>query len=212
MRRCWNAQAGHARVWRNAIDGGLAGEGAFSVLHVAVVGAARQVVLTLKRDRPGDGHLPACRRCRGLHRGRRGCRDRHRGGRCRRLTVGGRRGGVLAGIRLRVAPLRRWVTRRRRVARIRGRRCGSPGWLRVILFFWAPCQNHRQSENDQGREGCARQARSHARSPSHALASSTPGIIVNLLGKGPPRRRATPKHCLPLISGDRPAEPQSLGQ
>jgi hypothetical protein len=153
VRRGWNAEAHRALVGRDAVSGRLTRKRAFSVLHVAVVGSAGNVVLALKRDRSGNGHLRRGRRTGRGRRHRRGC-DRRRW-----LRIGGGRCWVLVRIRLlRLLGVRRL---RRRVAlrRIPGRRGrGRGGRLRIVLFFCARDKNdasRRQRGGYQERSHCS---------------------------------------------------------
>jgi hypothetical protein len=151
-----HAKAQTALVRRDAVRGRLAREGAFSVLKVAAMRPTRDVVLTLKGNRPRHCHLPArggrgCRsgrrsrsRCRGGRALRRGgirtVRSRCRGGRRIRLLLVSRlrlRIG-LRGIALGRIPLGRIGSRRR--SRRRG----------IILLFHAGGEN-----SEKGRQGSA---------------------------------------------------------
>src|ERR1700722_3159700 len=73
-----DAESPRARVRREAVGRRLTGEGALSVLQVAVVRSAGHVVLALKGQRARGGHLP-----------RAGRRRRRRAGGYAGLPVGG---------------------------------------------------------------------------------------------------------------------------
>ena len=133
-----------ALVRRDAVCRRLARERALAVLQVAVVRPARDIVLTLKGDRSGYRHLPACGRDSRRSGWRRGCRSG--GGRTllssRIRAVGrggsGRRLLGVRGLRLRIrlrraVPLGRvWL---RRIGGRCRRRCG------VVLLFCAAAEN-----------------------------------------------------------------------
>ncbi len=152
-RRGWDAQAQNAAIRGNAIGGRLAREGALSVLNVAVVGPAGEVVLARQGDRTRHCHLSGRGRRWSRTWGGYGGRGRGRGGR-RRLRVRwrGRRRGLLRIRSLRVRGLR--VTSLGRRVRLitvgcRGRRGrGRCGLLRVVLAL-AACAARREPCEEQ---------------------------------------------------------------
>ncbi len=150
LRHLRHAEAHHARVRRDAVGVRLTRERALSVLHVAVVRAARHVVGALECDRPGNSHLSARGRGR---RGRSGSRLGVTRGRAHRLLVRRRGLRIRAGL-LRIGPGLLGVPVRGRAGRRRG------GLLRSVLLRATRRKHHEK----RCHSGTSRN-RSHAQSP-----------------------------------------------
>jgi hypothetical protein len=161
-RKRQDAKARHALIGSDAVNRGLTGECALSVLQIAVMRPTRYVVLALECDGAWHGHRSGAARRRGRGLSRRGHRRLTIWSSLRRRGLPVRSGGwrVLLGIRLLpVGWLRRRISRRRvtlRVPLLGIASCGR-GWrLRIVLLFGA-----RAEDDEQNDEGATRQRRFH---------------------------------------------------